>query len=218
MSSLEIMHDSSAIRRAQQGDAGAFEQLYSLHRARVYRLCLKMTHGDTSLSEDLTQEAFLQVYRKIKTFRGDSAFATWLHRVAFNVVLMHLRRNFIKEESFDEPRQQDDGPVKKDFGTCDLRLKGATDRATIGRVLDSLPPGYRMIFVLHDIYGYEHNEIAEILCCSIGNSKSQLHKAREKVRLLLAAENPNKNNGKIVSHPGTLNISAQVREAAFKRS
>ena len=179
------LSEAEAIERAKQGDAESFEGLYSLHKRRVYSLCLRMT-GNTAEAEDLTQEAFLQLYRKIATFRGESAFSTWLHRLAVNVVLMRLRKKGLPEVSLEETLepQQEDGP-RKDIGTRDNVLAGSIDRISLERAIEGLPPGYRMVFVLHDIEGYEHNEIAEMLGCSIGNSKSQLHKARMKLRDLL---------------------------------
>jgi RNA polymerase sigma-70 factor, ECF subfamily len=177
--------EQEAIRRAQQGDAGSFEALYGLHKRRVYSLCLRMT-GNTAEAEDLTQDAFLQLFRKIATFRGESAFSTWLHRLTVNVVLMHLRKKGLSEVSLEqtlEP-QQEDGP-RKDIGTRDNVLAGSIDRVNLERCIESLPPGYRIIFVLHDVEGYEHNEIAGMLGCSVGNSKSQLHKARMRLRELL---------------------------------
>jgi RNA polymerase sigma-70 factor, ECF subfamily len=178
-------NEAEAIEKAKGGDAYAFEQLYGLHKRRVYSLCLRMT-GNTAEAEDLTQEAFLQLYRKIATFRGESAFSTWLHRLSVNVVLMHLRKKGLPEVSLEETLepQQEDGP-KKDIGARDNVLAGSIDRVNLERAIENLPPGYRIIFVLHDIEGYEHNEIAEMMGCSIGNSKSQLHKARMKLRDLL---------------------------------
>jgi RNA polymerase sigma-70 factor, ECF subfamily len=179
------LSEAEAIERAKSGDAESFEALYGLHKRRVYSLCLRMT-GNTAEAEDLTQEAFLQLYRKIGTFRGESAFSTWLHRLAVNVVLMHLRKKGLPEVSLDEALepQHEDGP-KKDIGARDNVLAGSIDRVNLERAIESLPPGYRIIFVLHDVEGYEHNEIAEMMGCSIGNSKSQLHKARMKLRDLL---------------------------------
>jgi len=142
---------------------------------------LRMT-GNTAEAEDLTQEAFLQLFRKISTFRGESAFSTWLHRLAVNVVLMHLRKKGLQQISLDEVDNSQDEPVKRDYGSDDLRLTGSVDRIGLERAIADLPPGYRAVFVLHDIEGYEHNEIAEIMKCSVGNSKSQLHKARMKLR------------------------------------
>jgi len=177
--------EAQAIGRAQQGEGESFEALYGMHKRRVYSLCLRMT-GNTAEAEDLTQEAFLQLYRKIATFRGESAFSTWLHRLAVNVVLMHLRKKGLPEVSLQETLEpsEEDGP-KKDIGANDQVLAGSIDRVNLERAIESLPPGYRIIFVLHDIEGYEHNEIAEMMGCSIGNSKSQLHKARMKLRDLL---------------------------------
>jgi RNA polymerase sigma-70 factor (ECF subfamily) len=179
------LSEADAIERAKNGDGYAFELLYGMHKRRVYSLCLRMT-GNTAEAEDLTQEAFLQLYRKIATFRGESAFSTWLHRLSVNVVLMHLRKKGLPEVSLEETiePQQEDGP-KKDIGARDNVLAGSIDRVNLERAIESLPPGYRIIFVLHDIEGYEHNEIAEMMGCSIGNSKSQLHKARMKLRDLL---------------------------------
>ena len=179
-------NEVQAIERAKQGDAEAFQALYDRHKRRVYSLCLRMT-ANTAEAEDLTQEAFLQLYRKIATFRGESAFSTWLHRLSVNVVLMHLRKKSLPVVSLEETTQggsEEDTP-KKDFGAEDVALAGSIDRLQLQRAVDDLPPGYRMIFVLHDIEGYEHNEIATIVGCSIGNSKSQLHKARMKLRDLL---------------------------------
>ena len=178
-------NEADAIERAKQGDAIAFQELYDRHKRRVYSLCLRMT-ANTAEAEDLTQEAFLQLYRKIATFRGESAFSTWLHRLSVNVVLMHLRKKSLPVVSLEESTQagEEDAP-KKDFGAEDLALAGSIDRLQLRKAVDDLPPGYRTIFVLHDIEGYEHNEIAAIVGCSIGNSKSQLHKARMKLRDLL---------------------------------
>jgi RNA polymerase sigma-70 factor (ECF subfamily) len=181
----EEFNEAEAIERAKRGDARAFQELYEKHKRRVYSLCLRMT-ANTAEAEDLTQEAFLQLYRKIATFRGESAFSTWLHRLSVNVVLMHLRKKSLPVVSLEETTQggEEDSP-KKDFGAEDLALAGSIDRLQLQRAVDDLPPGYRTIFVLHDIEGYEHNEIAGIVGCSIGNSKSQLHKARMKLRDLL---------------------------------
>lgn len=181
----EKLTEAEAIDRAKQGDGDAFKVLYDLHKRRVYSLCLRMT-GNTASAEDLTQEAFLQLFRKIATFRGESAFSTWLHRMAVNVVLMQLRRKNLPIVPLDEATEGDEETsVRKEPGAPDERLTGAVDRLQLQRAVDELPPGYRTIFVLHDVEGYEHNEIAEIVGCSIGNSKSQLHKARLKMRELL---------------------------------
>jgi RNA polymerase sigma-70 factor (ECF subfamily) len=143
--------------------------------------------GNTAEAEDLAQEAFLQLFRKIGTFRGESAFSTWLHRLAVNVVLMRLRRKTVVDASLEEVTEPDEesGGPRRDFGGPDLRLSGSIDRVNLQRAIDQLPQGYKTVFVLHDVQGYEHNEIAELMGCSIGNSKSQLHKARMRLRELL---------------------------------
>jgi RNA polymerase sigma-70 factor, ECF subfamily len=170
------------LARAQAGDHQAFAQLYSLNKRRVYSLCMRMV-GNIAEAEDLTQEAFLQLHRKIGTFRGESSFSTWLHRMAINVVLMHLRRKGLQLTSLDEAMEPTpDQRPGRSFGAPDLTLSGAIDRLALQRAIDDLPAGYRLMFVLHDIEGYEHNEIATLLDCSIGTSKSQLHKARLKLR------------------------------------
>jgi len=186
------VNEADAIERAKLGDAQAFQTLYDKHKRRVYSLCLRMT-ANTAEAEDLTQEAFLQLYRKIATFRGESAFSTWLHRLSVNVVLMHLRKKSLPVVSLEETTQggEEDAP-KKDFGAEDLALAGSIDRLHLQKAVDDLPPGYRTIFVLHDVEGYEHNEIATIVGCSIGNSKSQLHKARMKLRDLLKIQRAEK--------------------------
>jgi RNA polymerase sigma-70 factor, ECF subfamily len=178
--------EAEAIRRAQAGDAPAFEFLYQMHNRRVYALCLRMVNNPAD-AEDLMQEAFLQLFRKIATFRGESAFSTWLHRMTVNVVLMRLRKKSLPTDSLEEtmePDSENSGP-KRDVGAPDLRLSGAVDRVNLERCIQELPPGYRTVFVLHDVQGYEHNEIANIMGCSVGNSKSQLHKARTRLRELL---------------------------------
>jgi RNA polymerase sigma-70 factor (ECF subfamily) len=181
--------EATAIRHAQAGDAAAFEFLYQLHGRRVYALCLRMVSNPAD-AEDLAQEAFLQLFRKISTFRGESAFSTWLHRMTVNVVLMRLRKKSLPTDSLEETIEPDaeNSAPKRDVGAPDLRLSGAVDRVNLERSIEKLPPGYRTVFVLHDVQGYEHNEIADIMGCSVGNSKSQLHKARTRLRELLQEE------------------------------
>jgi RNA polymerase sigma-70 factor (ECF subfamily) len=173
--------EAQLIARAQAGDEAAFAELYEAHKRRVYSLCLRMT-GDTAEAEDLSQEAFLQLFRKIGTFRGESAFSTWLHRLVVNVVLMHLRKRSIAQVPLEDVDNSQEEPVKREYGDDDKRLIASVDRIGLDRAIADLPPGYRAVFVLHDVEGYEHNEIAQIMSYSIGNSKSQLHKARLKLR------------------------------------
>jgi len=176
----------SLVKRAQAGDEEAFAELFQQHKNRVYSVCLLMTK-DATEAEDLTQEAFLQVFRTVGSFRGDSAFSTWLYRVAVNTVLMKLRRRKMQPTvSLDEPVSAESPSMYRDyFGKDDLELNGVVDRIALRRALDELPEGCRTIFALHEVEGYQHHEIAQLLDCSIGNSKSQLHKAKQKMRDLL---------------------------------
>jgi RNA polymerase sigma-70 factor, ECF subfamily len=151
--------------------------------------------SDPTEAEDLSQEAFLQVFRKLSTFRGESAFSTWLHRLVVNVVLMHLRKKGLQQVSLDEVDSSQEEPVKREYGDDDRRLLGSVDRINLDRAIAELPPGYRAVFVLHDVEGYEHNEIAQIMSYSVGNSKSQLHKARLKLREWLRRDEARKAAG-----------------------
>jgi len=175
-----------AIRLAQLGDEAAFETIYQIHSRRVYALCLRMV-GDPAEAEDLTQEAFLQLFRKIHTFRGESAFSSWLHRLTANIVLMRFRKKRVAAVSLDELTRSDEERERPiiEFGAPDLRLVGVFDRVNLQTAIEQLPEGYKSMFVLHDVHGFEHNEIATMLGCSVGNSKSQLHKARKRLRELL---------------------------------
>src|ERR1700746_842789 len=181
--------EAEAIRLAQAGDAAAFMFFHHLQGRRVYAVCLRMV-GNPADAEDLMQEAFLQLFRKIGTFRGESAFSTWLHRMTVNVVLMRLRKKSLPAASLEETTEPDEetGGPRKDIGAPDLGLSGAVDRVNLQRAVEQLPPGYRTVFVLHDVQGYEHNEIADIMDCSVGNSKSHLYKARTRLRESLQEE------------------------------
>jgi RNA polymerase sigma-70 factor, ECF subfamily len=183
-SMVRFNSDLDLVKRAQQGDADAFASLFHAHKAKVYSVCLRMTNN-TAEAEDLTQDAFLQVFRKLATFRGDSALSTWLYRIAVNTVLMHFRKKALRQVSLDEPYNQDAKVVRREYGSRDDRLSGCVDRIALARAIKELPHGYRTIFLLHEVEGYEHQEIAELLDCSVGNSKSQLHKAKLRIRELL---------------------------------
>lgn len=174
------------VKRAQRGDADAFATLFDTHKARIYSLCLRMTNNAAE-AEDLTQDAFLQVFRKLATFRGDSALSTWLHRIAVNTVLMHFRRKTPCRISLDQPIATSDGAksIPREFGHRDGRLETSVTRLALARAISELPEGYRVIFILHEVDGYQHREIAKILGCSVGTSKSQLHKAKLRVREIL---------------------------------
>jgi RNA polymerase sigma-70 factor (ECF subfamily) len=177
--------DYALAQQAAEGDMQAFEELYQRHNRRVYSLCLRMT-GNVSEAEDLTQEVFIQLFRKIGSFRGESAFTTWLHRLTVNQVLMHFRKRSVKlEQTTDEGET----PVQIVRGTENPNSMPVVDRIALDKAIKQLPPGYRTVFVLHDIEGHEHEEIARMLGCSVGTSKSQLHKARMKLRTLLRQQN-----------------------------
>ncbi|HEX8070591.1 MAG TPA: RNA polymerase sigma factor [Pyrinomonadaceae bacterium] len=174
-------HDFELARRIADGDAQAFEALYARHHRRVYSLCLRMTQH-VAEAEDLTQEVFVQVYRKACSFRGASTFTTWLHRLTVNQVLMHFRRMGVRKE-----QTTDDGllPEQPQAWAQPVSAAPAVGAIALERAVAQLPPGYRAVFILHDVEGYEHEEIAKLLGCSTGTSKSQLHKARMKLRKLL---------------------------------
>jgi RNA polymerase sigma-70 factor (ECF subfamily) len=158
-----------------------FEDLYRKHYRRVYSICLRMT-GNVAEAEDLTQEVFIQLHRKLDSFRGESAFTTWLHRLTVNQVLMHFRKRSVKSELTTEDGEM---PDSVDPDTLNPEAMPIIDRISLETAIAQLPPGYRTAFVLHDVEGYEHEEIARILGCSPGTSKSQLHKARLKLRRLI---------------------------------
>ena len=175
------LSDHALARAAGEGDMTAFEELYQRHNRRVYSVCLRMTHN-VSEAEDLTQEAFIQLFRKIGSFRGDSAFTTWLHRLTVNQVLMHFRKRSVKLERTTE---EGETPVQIVQGSENPNKMPVLDRISLDRAIAKLPPGYRSVFVLHDVEGHEHEDIARILGVAVGTSKSQLHKARMKLRRLL---------------------------------
>ncbi|MCA1816695.1 MAG: sigma-70 family RNA polymerase sigma factor [Acidobacteria bacterium] len=178
------MSDHALARLAAEGDMTCFEQLYTRHNRRVYSLCLRMT-GNVPEAEDLAQEVFIQLFRKIGSFRGESAFTTWLHRMTVNQVLMHFRKKGVRLE-----QTTDDGetPVQIVKGTEDARRMPVVDKIALDNAVAKLPHGYRTVFILHDVEGHEHEEIAKLLGCSVGTSKSQLHKARMKLRHLLRVQ------------------------------
>jgi RNA polymerase sigma-70 factor (ECF subfamily) len=173
--------DLTLCRMATGGNIAAFELLYERYHRRTYSLCLRMTSSQTE-AEDLTQEVFIQLFRKVGSFRGDSAFSTWLHRLTVNQVLMHFRRRSVKNE-----RTSDDGemPEQTVSGTGNPNKMQVVDRIALKNAIAELPNGYRNVFILHDVEGFEHEEVARLMGISVGTSKSQLHKARLKLRGLL---------------------------------
>ena len=183
MEEPKLVPEADLVARAKEGDEQAFAALFELHKRRIYSLCLLMTK-DVCEAEDLTQDAFIQVFRRLATFRGDSAFSTWLYRIAVNTVLMRLRRR-PQQVSFDAPISTESSAVPREFGQQDPQLSGTVDRIVLRRAVEELPKGCRTIFLLHEVEGYQHHEIAQMLKCSVGNSKSQLHKAKIKMREML---------------------------------
>jgi len=180
--------EAEVIRQAKDGDAAAFEYLYKAHCRRVYGVCLRITKNRAE-AEDLTQQAFLQLFRKIGTFRGESGLSTWLHRVTVNIALMHLRRKKPAEIlATDMERDSSNGEGSLEHGPGDTSMLGAIERLNLMRSIRKLPAGYKQLFLLHDVMGYRHSEIAKLVGCSTGCSKSQLHKARKRLRRLLQGE------------------------------
>ena len=172
------------------GNIAAFELIYQRYHRRTYSLCLRMTSSQTE-AEDLTQEVFIQLFRKIGSFRGDSAFSTWLHRLTVNQVLMHFRRRSVKNEKTSEDGEMPEQTVN---GTANPQKMQVVDRIALKNAIAELPNGYRNVFVLHDVEGYEHEEVARFSRISVGTSKSQLHKARLKLRGLLIQQKEQKSS------------------------
>jgi RNA polymerase sigma-70 factor (ECF subfamily) len=177
----QVETDLELVRASAAGDTAAFERLYHQYNRRVFSICLRML-GNPTEAEDLTQDVFVQLYRKIGSFRGESAFTTWLHRMTVNQVLMHFRKRGVRHES-----TTDDGelPTMIAVGTDRPSNMPIIDSIALERAIGELPRGYRTVFTLHDVEGYEHEEIARMLGCTVGTSKSQLHKARMRIRALL---------------------------------
>ena len=185
-SATNELSENEAIRLAQEGISEGFERLYRLHSRRVYSLCLHMSK-DPLEAEDFTQDAFLQTFRKIQSFRGDSLFSTWLHRLTVNLVLMDFRQKKHPKLSLDEALELNEESKKPtaEFSRPDLTLNGLIDRINLVKAINQLPRGCKKMLLLHDIQGYKHDEISRMVGCSVENSKSQLHKARMRLRQLL---------------------------------
>lgn len=181
LDNLKEATDFQLAQAASNGDIFSFEEIYNRHHRRVYAICLRMLQN-TAEAEDLTQDVFIQLYRKIGSFRGDSAFTTWLHRLTVNQVLMHFRKRNVK---FEKTTEEGETPVQIVGGTENPDKMPIVDKIALENAIQQLPEGYKNVFVLHDVEGYEHEEVARILGCSVGTSKSQLHKARLKLRKLL---------------------------------
>lgn len=177
-------HDSQLARLAARGDEAAFEEIHRRYRQFVYAVALRMT-GNPADAEDLTQESFLSLLRRIGSFRGESAFTSWLYRLTTNQVLMHFRHRRRRPEE-----QESEASERRAGGTPRAGAAPVVERIAVERAVGALPPGYRTTFILHDVEGYEHQEIARLLGCNTGTSKSQLHRARAKLRELLSPPAP----------------------------
>lgn len=178
--------DYQLAQKAAAGDIDAFEQIYWKYHRRVFGICVRMTKN-VHEAEDVTQQVFLNVFKKIGSFRGDSAFSTWLHRITVNQMLMHIRSNKIRKEEVTatgELPESNFAPMVKPKNANQILSRLQLDEA-----IAKLADGYRRVVILHDIEGFEHDEIAQILGCASGTSKSQLHKARRILRRLLTTGN-----------------------------
>ena len=174
--------DHELARLAAGGDAAAFEEIHNRYRRLVYGIALRMT-GNTADAEDLTQESFLSLLRRVGSFRGEAAFTSWLHRLTINQVLMHFRRR----RSRPEEQTPDDAALERQRARAASHAgtPPVLERIAVERAVGALPPGYRAAFIMHDVQGYEHEEIARALGCHSGTSKSQLYRARRRLRELL---------------------------------
>ncbi len=168
--------DSDLVRLAAAGEVAAFEQLYRRHSARVHGAVWRLSGMNPSRAEELTQEAFVRAWQKLDTFRFESAFSTWLHRLAVNVALMQLRKRDPEESVEDDVLEAAAEPVRP---FC------AGERADLERAIANLPPRARAVLILHDIEGWKHEEIGNELGMAIGSSKAQLHRARNLLKRAL---------------------------------
>jgi RNA polymerase sigma factor, sigma-70 family len=178
LASPAIADDSSDVALAAAGDRRAFERLYRQHEARVFSLCARMA-GSRTKGEELTQDVFVRTWEKLPQFRGESAFSTWLHRLAVNVVL-----NARKTEGRENARTEE-GDVADERWTEAGRTPLHVERMDLQKAIAKLPEGARRVFVLHDVEGYKHEEIAELCGITAGGSKAQLHRARMLLRAAL---------------------------------
>jgi RNA polymerase sigma-70 factor (ECF subfamily) len=176
--------DLQLATRVAQGDMDAFAALYSQYHERVYYLCLRMMR-DGSQAEDLAHDIFLHIHRKIGTFRGDSALATWIYRITVNQVLMYFRRRKRRPLQFLEDLEPGEAMAATSALVSEDKAHERSTRMELEQAIDTLPPGYRLILLLHDVEGCQHEEIAKMVGISIGTSKSQLHKARRRMRGVL---------------------------------
>jgi len=170
--------EAGYIARAQQADASAFESLYRMHVDKIYGLCLRMT-GNVAEAEDCAQDAFIQAWNRLDRFRGDSAFATWLHRIAVNTVLGRMRKS---------KREQDRIQLASETSVSPLSVVDSGELRDLSEAVDRLPQGARHVFVLYAVYGYSHDEASKMLGIAPGTSKAQLHRARRLLTQQLTKE------------------------------
>ena len=180
---IRMLSDQQNIDGAKRGDPRCFERLYRSYFKSVYAVCDRIVRND-AIAEELTQDVFVQVLRKIATFRGESRFYTWLHSIAVNAAIMYLRKHRLPLESLSNTSQSGD-PTPEAVLDWDSQLFGTVDRLWIQRAVADLPAGSRSVFILHDVQGYGHREISAMLGCSVGSTKAQLHRARVRLRRAL---------------------------------
>ena len=180
------LHDEELARLAAAGDAMAFGEIHDRHRVRVYSIALRMT-GNAADAEDITQESFLRLFLRIGSFRGEALFTTWLYRLVVNEVKMHFRYRSKRPEVQTRDGEMPEGDMRMVRSPYSHQL---IDRLAIERAVQSLPPGYRTVFIHHDVEGYKHKESAHLLGYTDGTSKSQLHRARVRLRELLSEATP----------------------------
>ena len=180
--------ESALVARSVAGDADAFRQIYDSHATRLYNLACRMT-GSTAEAEDLLQDVFIQAYRKLASYKGDAALGTWLYRLAMNLILDHVRSKHGKMDratvALNDERGEAVMPARGG------RLGDAVvDRLDLERAVERLPDSYKAAFLLHDVEGFEHREVGEMLGIAEGTSKSLVHKARLRIRAFLSAREP----------------------------
>ena len=183
----DVHPEHDLIASAQAGSESAFGALFEKYKRVVYSLSLRILRVPAD-AEDVTQDVFLLLFRKISMFRGESAFSTWLYRLTTNAALSRLRRGDMKNRSCETEDRGTGGASEKRTGAPDPRLRHCVDRLTLEQAISGLPSNYQSVFALYVVHGYKHREIAKMLDCSISNSKSQLHKARQALRAKLRSQ------------------------------
>jgi RNA polymerase sigma-70 factor (ECF subfamily) len=186
-SSAFQQNEEALVARAQEGDVAAFEELYLLFRKRVFAICFGIVRNEAE-AEDLVQESFLSLFTKLRTFRGESQFSTWFHRLVVNLALTQFRKKGRNNESLDELMEAPDGTFERQLGSVDRELQFVPDRIALERAIKLLSPKFRLIILMHDIEGFKHEEIGQIFGYSIRSSKNLLFRARKSLLELLDAK------------------------------